>query len=566
MSVPTAEPTVPPLDVGSSDTRMGASRYFAGGRAYGWLAAAALAVAAVSLLIPSTPSYDPWSWLVWGREILHGGLHTPGGPTWKPLPVIFTTVLALFGHLQPDLWLVIARAGATLTIFMVFKLAFRMTWWLQDAGADSAGSGTSRLGRFGPALVAGLIAAVSLALTGEFLDASALGYSEGLMVAATLIALERHVDGHYRQAFAVGFVAALDRPEVWIFWGPYGLWLMWKDPGARAMVIGLGVLTLLLWFVPQKLGGGSFTSGISRAHHPRSNSAAFASCPFCTELKDHAWPLVLLRIKIAAAVGVLLAVVGLGRGMRTRPGWRLTSLRERALLVLVLSGVFGVAWWVIVAVETQAGFSGNDRYLVLGSAFIVLAGGIGFGWLAIVLVRLAGRVRRSGARSALAAPAGAAAAVLSGLVFVFAPNWVGSNLIGIGKTHGSLVYQAHLREDLASLISSHGGAKAILACGPVMTEGFQVPMLAWYLNVRTIDVLDQPATNEAGLDPVPAGKWPATIFQDRDNRGAELLPTAQTILGWEHEGAKYKFEVGKHRAFYFFQDCRAPASGAGVGS
>jgi len=49
---------------------------------------------------------------VWGREIVHINLQTTGGPTWKPLPVIFTTVFALFGKAEPDLWLVVARAGA----------------------------------------------------------------------------------------------------------------------------------------------------------------------------------------------------------------------------------------------------------------------------------------------------------------------------------------------------------------------------------------------------------------------------------------------------------------------
>ena len=49
-----------------------------------------LVIAALSLLIPSTPSYDPWAWLVWGREIVHLDLHTTGGPSWKPLPMLFT--------------------------------------------------------------------------------------------------------------------------------------------------------------------------------------------------------------------------------------------------------------------------------------------------------------------------------------------------------------------------------------------------------------------------------------------------------------------------------------------
>jgi len=81
-------------------------------RFYGWLAAVALLIAALSLLIPSTPSYDPWAWLVWGKEIVHLDLHTTGGPSWKPLPMLFTTLFAVFGKAQPDLWLVVARTGA----------------------------------------------------------------------------------------------------------------------------------------------------------------------------------------------------------------------------------------------------------------------------------------------------------------------------------------------------------------------------------------------------------------------------------------------------------------------
>jgi len=71
------------------------------GRFYLTLIGVALVVGAVSLLIPSTPSYDPWAWIVWGREIVHVNLQTTGGPSWKPLPVIFTTLFAPFGRPNP---------------------------------------------------------------------------------------------------------------------------------------------------------------------------------------------------------------------------------------------------------------------------------------------------------------------------------------------------------------------------------------------------------------------------------------------------------------------------------
>src|SRR2546423_9397814 len=67
---------------------------------------ACLAVAALTLLFPSTPTYDPWAWILWGREIVHVDLLTAGGPSWKPFPVLFTTPFSLFGQdLAPYLWL-----------------------------------------------------------------------------------------------------------------------------------------------------------------------------------------------------------------------------------------------------------------------------------------------------------------------------------------------------------------------------------------------------------------------------------------------------------------------------
>ena len=33
------------------------------------LALTCLALAALSLVIPGAASYDPWAWLVWGREV-----------------------------------------------------------------------------------------------------------------------------------------------------------------------------------------------------------------------------------------------------------------------------------------------------------------------------------------------------------------------------------------------------------------------------------------------------------------------------------------------------------------
>jgi hypothetical protein len=539
-----AAPTPPSARV---KARSEGGRWSASGpRFYLALAGVALVIAALSLLIPSTPSYDPWAWIVWGREIVHLNLQTTGGPTWKPLPVIFTVLFAPFGRAAPDLWLVVARAGALMAVAMVFKLSVRLTRQLATR-FTAATTGLDRLTALGPALLAGLIAAIGLAFSGGFISDNALGYSEGLMTALVLIAVERHLDGKPRQAFAIGFAAALDRPEIWLFWGPYGLYLWWKDPGARKLVVGLFVLIPVLWFLPEYWGSGHFFRGVTRAQQPRSNSPAFAKCPFCTELVDHAWPTILLRIKVAAAIAVVVAGFDLWRDWRSKGAAVLSSAWARAEATVVAMGIAGLAWFVVIAVLTQAGFSGNNRYLVLGSALIEIAGSVGWGWAALALATGLRRNLRpgSGAGDRLSGQLSnwAAVAVL-GACFLLLPSWVGGNLIDIPHTHHALVYQAKLREDLTQVVDDYGGAAKLRRCGTVMTEGFQVPMVAWTLGVHTLDVEASPA---AGAPPPPA---PNVILQTRAQSNSALLPIVHT---WPSVPYRY---AGHVRTFRLFTNCR----------
>jgi hypothetical protein len=559
VSVPTAELTAPRATTPSIGALSLTGR-LAGGRLYIALAGAALALAALSLLIPSTPSYDPWSWLVWGREIAHLNLQTTGGPTWKPLPVIFTTVFSLFGGASPDLWLVVARAGALMAVAMTFKVAWRIARELIAVPTDAAR--WARRASLLPVLFAAAVAAASLVNSKGFVTDNALGYSEGLMTALVLIALDRHLDGHHRQAFAIGFFAALDRPELWALWGPYGLYLWWSDPGARKLVAGLFVLIPVLWFGPELWGSGHLFRGVTRAQHVRSNSAALAKCPFCTELRQHAWPRVMFRVKVVALLAMAAAAFGLWRtrarppasperaapessGWQTRAGWwrrgpLLPATRGR--LVLLVVGAVGWLWWIGIAVLTQAGFSGNDRYLVLGSALISIAGGVGWGWGAVTLARLAQRWLPAVRRHLVGATAVAVAAAAA--VLIAAPPWIGPSIIDVPATHRALVYQAHLRADMTRAVQAAGGRARILRCGTVMTEGFQVPMLAWNLDVHTNRL--QASPSEAGQ-----GVPPNVIFQTRAQRSAHLLP----IVGaWK--SADY-VRVAHVRTFRVYAQCAA---------
>src|SRR5450432_4250280 len=123
-------------------------------RGHGWIylaiAGLALIAGAVSLRLPTTPNYDPWVWVIWGREIVHGQLSTTGGPTLKPLALVFTTIVAPFGSAAPNMWLAIARAGALVAVALTFVLTTRL-----------ARTATAPLGAMGWALAvaAGLVAA-----------------------------------------------------------------------------------------------------------------------------------------------------------------------------------------------------------------------------------------------------------------------------------------------------------------------------------------------------------------------------------------------------------------------
>jgi hypothetical protein len=541
VSAATAELTRPSFRREASAVPGSPARRLTGGRLYLILAGFALVVAALSLLIPSTPSYDPWAWLVWGREIIHLNLHTTGGPTWKPLPVIFTTIFSLFGSAAPDLWLVVARAGALVAVLMAFKVAWRIAAGLFGVRAEGTGW-VSRVSLL-PILFAALVAAASLANSRGFVTDNALGYSEGLMTALVLIAFDRHLDGSRRQAFAIGFFAALDRPELWAIWGPYGLYLWWTDPGARKLVGSLFVLIPILWFGPELWGSGHLFRGVTRAQHVRSNSAALAKCPFCTEFRQHAWPKVMFRIKAVALLATAVAGVGL---YRTRASWwRRGELPAgtRGRLMLLAAGTFGWLWWILIALLTQAGFSGNDRYLVLGSALISIAGGVGWGWAAVAAASLAARLRRADSRPALWASG--LAVVIAAVILIAAPPWIGPSVIDVPATHRALVYQAHLREDMATVVKRLG-RRQILGCGTVMTEGFQVPMLAWNLDVHTMQI-EAPPT-EPGQ-----GTPPNVIFQTRAQSNATLLPI---IRPWH---VNYSL-VARQRTFRVFMNCAAKAA------
>ena len=393
----------------------------------------ALALAALSLLLPSEPTYDPWAWIIWSREVADGSLSTDGGPSWKPLPVLLTTPFALIADdLAPSAWLVMARAGGLLAVVMAYRFGARLA---------------------GPA--AGVIAGTALLVADEFVRNFARGNSEGLLVALVLFAIERHLDGRRGTAFALGFAAALLRPEVWPFLGLYGLWLAWREPRLRLLVAGCFAALVVLWLGPEWWGSGNPLRASDRARQPNPDSAAFADSPFL-EVFRRSWYVLMPPVLVGAVLGL--------------------AFRPRGLRLGLAAGA--AVLMVMVAAMTQAGYAGNLRYVALPAALLCALAGAG--WVDLV--------RRAHARAGRAAAAAAVAVVVAATLPVTIHD-AGVFAEDLRLTRD----EAELYGDLDAAIAAVGGPARARACGTVFTGRFDTVPLAWRLGTRIDGVSIFPA-------------------------------------------------------------------------
>jgi hypothetical protein len=414
------------------------------------LAAACVAAAALSLLLPSAPTYDPFSWLIWGREITHLDLRTSEGPSWKPLPVAITTLFAPTGSAAPWLWLVVARTGGLMALAGSYRVAARI------AGRP-----------------AGLIAAASLILSREWMRDSWLGNSEGIVLGLLLFGVERHLAGNRRQALVLGFLAALLRPEVWPFLGLYGLWLWFRDPALRRLSLVLAALILLLWFVPEWIGSGDPFRAAARAKIPAPGSKVPALSPHPVRVLLEDSKDVLIKPALwGGVIGLLFCL------------WRPRRL-ERTTLVMA---AWALAWLAVVAAMTAHGYSGNPRYLIAPGGLACVVAGVGWARLGGAI---AGRVP---------APRVLVGAVLALALVGVSLHYVRPRVTLLKAEAKILRHEARITSGLSKAIARAGGAKHLRACGTPYTGPFQVPRVAWDLHIH-IDAV--------GLDPVP----PGVVFQ-----------------------------------------------------
>lgn len=312
--------------------------------------ATALLLAAASLALPFYPVYDPWAWLVWGRELFDGGLETAAGPSWKPLPVLIDAPLSLLGDAAPKAWLLVARTGWLCAPLLAGLLAWRLS---------GEGAGRWRW-------AAALLAAGSVALTGDAftppLRQFTGGLSEPLLVALVLGAIWAALDERPGVALALGTAAALLRPETWPFLAVWGYFATRERPRLRIAAVAAGVFIPAAWFVPDLIGAGTPIEGPSTA---RAGGIE---------------PLDALEV-LGRALAAPLAAAWIGVALLAWREWRLHDRGERRVpeadrpLAILLAGAG--AYVLLVAVMAVGGFAGLPRFLAPATAVVAVAGAVG---------------------------------------------------------------------------------------------------------------------------------------------------------------------------------------------
>jgi hypothetical protein len=404
---------------------------------------ACLLLAALSaVVLPTVPSYDPWSWIVWGREVSdpHLSFVVSGGPSWKPLPFLFTTVWGFFGGAAPTLWVTTARWGGLLGLVAAWRLASRLT------GGGRAG------------VAAGLLAVAGIVLTQDWFYYFFHGASEVVLIGASLWAIDRLLEGRHGQAFVLAVAAALIRPEWWPFLGLYALWLGFRVPAWRTLPMRLAILAGLalipvLWFGPPWAGSGQ---PFLAASHAAKYNGHLGSSPLRTVVSRG----VDLQVLPALIAGIIAVVLG----------W----VRDRDRL-LVAMGAAVVAWWAVVVGMTLDGYPGLERFFLPAAALTCVLGGVG-------IVRLAQLAGGLAPRATLAT----AVAVIVGVVLVAVSIPLSSDAITAAReAFPANQASATSQSQLAAAVRAVGGHDAVFPCKTsfaAINHGMQTS-LAWKLHV-----------------------------------------------------------------------------------
>jgi hypothetical protein len=369
------------------------------------LVLACFALALLSLLTPSVPTTDPWGWIVWGREVAHLSLDTSqgGSPSWKPLPVLITTPLSVFGDSLPEAWLVVARATGLLGLAMVVVMAVRLV-----AGRRKA-----------VAITAGVVAGVALIVSPGWLRSVLHGYSEPLLLGLIAGAVLAHLNGRRTLPLVLLMLSGLGRPELWAVIGVYALWA-WRTEALSLRRIVLILLPIpILWFGGDFWGSGDPVHGSGQAA-----SNALIRKVNVGDMLSEIWAGGMPAVPLLALLGLAL-----------RP-------RDRALQVLVGGCVGFVAYLCLLEF---IGYPVSARFFDPASGMLCGLAGVG---AAIALQEVLRRRHRV-----------VGAVAVAGILLVAIAE-VPEVPVTVSSAHDRAVLQLELRDAVSAF-----GARGLNRCG-----------------------------------------------------------------------------------------------------
>ncbi len=410
-----------------------------------WIVVSALVLLAAVAFVVLTgvrPAYDAYGWLVWGHQAVHLNLDLNAAPSWKPLPFLFTLPYSLLPQ-QAALWLwtVTAVAGAFAGSVFAGRIAYRLSapapHYARLTGAVFAGLGV--LG------IAGYWHFVLIAT------------SDPLMTTLCLAAIDAHLSGRRRLAWALLVLASLGRPEAWIVTAVYAVWAWRSDPALRTSVLVGAAAIPLLWFgVPTIASGSPFIAGKIEA-----DSTVALHGNRVTGTLDGFTSLYELPMWIAALAAVLLAVVK----------------RDRTWIMLIGAAML---WLLTEIAFALHGWAPSPRYMFEPVAVLVVLVGAGIG-------RVLGLGRHRFALLRWVAVAGVAALVVTLAQPARSRARLAHNGINLGRTWKRQIGR------LDTVIANVGGAQRVRACGKPVTEIRFQSILAWEMHENVADIGWNPA-------------------------------------------------------------------------
>ncbi|MGA2928133.1 MAG: hypothetical protein ABSG43_19475 [Solirubrobacteraceae bacterium] len=449
-------------------------------REHPWCTTTAVLVLVSSVLVVwarTRPSYDAYGWLVWGHQTLRLALDLGGAPSWKPLPYLFTVPFALAGHYELWLWMITVTAVSLAGALFAGRIAYRLT--------------LARTALRYAALAGAVFAGAAVLGLEDYMHYILSAQSDPMIVTFCLAAIDAHLGGRRRLAFALGVVASLGRPEVWPFLGLYSLWAWLRIPSMRRLIIGGLALIAFMWFgIPWITNNRPLVSeqlALGSPRELRQNQITGTIGRF-TELEY-------LPVWLAALFAVVVAV-----------------LRRDRLVLALAAGCVG--WVIVETAFALHGWPGLPRYMFEAAALAAVLAGLAVG---LVLAQ-APRIRRGLPRWA-GIP----------VVVVLAGTLVPGAVARLRAEHLDLRHERARTHEIAMLqttINVLGGYQHIRNCGEPVTNVEYVSTLAWFVQLDVGFVGHRPdyelhQTYPIVLfTPLPKGGWTVLPWHTRGSQVA----------------------------------------------